>query len=267
MKNTHLVYVQLKIITIDGSITKVTTPFEVDPSVSVLSMKLLVQARDPIPPRERHTPPLINNFMDDTTLHPDFSRMFCNGVELEEDQKTLEESGVVDGDTIRFAVSASLAEDLRKCLSALIKKYPEDEITNTSDDDKRDDMILSFFLDLDLQRGLEIEADSLRIEKAFERGEGFTPPAEKNKNWLGSDEVEKELYKIFDPKVLPVRLYQLTKADGKSQYIGFAVEAKKTNYRYKACYGIPVTVLHSDRIKQSAVQAGPIAGILQLKDL
>ena len=261
--------VQLNIITIDGSITKETTVLEnVDPSLTVLSVKILIQGKDSVPPQQRDTPPYTvqttastDNGKKQRQLHPDFERMFCNGKELVEDEKTLEDYGVEDGSCIRFAVSSSLAAELRTVLSTLIKKYPEDDIiseANASDDHKRDELLLGFVMNLYLKSYTRVRDAGRRRREARSRGENVEVPA-KNNNLLGPTAMQKELYKIFDPSVLPVRFYLLSGGgvDGNTEYMGFKVEANKTNYRYKTCYGIPVTLSFSNRKPQLALQAGP----------
>lgn len=81
--------------------------------------------------------------------------MFCNGKELVEDEKTLEENGVEESSTFRFAVPRSLAADLRKGLSGLVEKYPDEDST-TSDDEKHDDTIFAFIIDLYLKHRLRV---------------------------------------------------------------------------------------------------------------
>lgn len=266
--------IQLNIITIGGSITGDMTVLEnLDVSWTVLGAKIFIQGQDSVPPHQRDSAPHVQvaatiaspDDGNNKRPHPDFARMFCNGEELVEDEKTLAEYGVEDDSRINFAVPNSLAADLRKVWSTLIEKYPEDDIikmsASASGEHQRDDLILGFVMNLYLKINLRAKDASDCLLEALRRGEEVKNPV-KNKQLIGPTAMQNELYKIFESKARPVRFSFISGSgmDGKTEYMGFKVEANKTNYRYKTCYGIPVALSFSNRIKQSRTGKDELGG-------
>lgn len=214
------------------------------------SAKLLVQEDDNYSPQHRHTPLSSKGaqglaaVVADQQLHPDFSRAFFEGEELMDDTRVRPKRRF----DLRFAVPKDLAENLRTCLFSLTEKFPNDNpIAAGNEEQLRDEMIVQFVLDTYLNLGLQNEARVNLYIAALNRSEKVEDMTK-----LDQEAFDEELDKVFDSKVLPV----INISYGETPHAGFHVDAKRSNFRYKTCYGIPVTVNDHNRVKQNAYQAG-----------
>lgn len=204
--------ISISVTTLTGSITGKTMRLEVDSSLSIHQLKLLVQEKAHAAP-EIECGPKRKSTKQVTT---DFQRVFFGDNELVDDKRTLQHYGVERGSGLFFAVGKTVGNKLRGAMHRL-----DDSFSYRNDCD--------------------ILGSVLRDLKArFRRG------------GRGSTELTDELFGVFDPKFENLRgvhdgyLTLAKKEGGKGDYIQWVVdEDVEGSFQFKTYYGIPAyTRLH-----------------------
>lgn len=110
-----LFFLQIFVTTLTGSITgEAMKPVVVDDRLTIHKFKHFVQENvahtNSLGQRGNPTMKILKG------VSPDFQRAFLNGVELENDSKTLEQCGVKKGSKLSFAVHKTLGDKLRRAM-------------------------------------------------------------------------------------------------------------------------------------------------------
>ena len=210
--------ISIRVTTLTGSITGNVMQLEVDSSLSVRQFKFTVQEKAHDRPDVECGPTRPAN----KQVTPDFQRVFVNGAELTDDEKTLQQVGVKNDSELFFAVRKGLGKKLRGAMRGLDDTFPQ-------------------------HNDCDILGSVLRNLKGRWAGDGST-------------ELLDELYEIFDADfedLEGVRDGCLTlnkEGGGTGDYIQWAVDEEVPgSFPFKTYYGIPAYTRPYSRQYQALV--------------
>lgn len=196
--------ISISVTTVTGSITGETMLLKVDSSSSIHQFKLFVQKEMHASPEIECGNPRMKTIKEVT---PDFQRVFFDGGELTDDQRTLQQCGVKKDSELSFAVRKNVGNKLRGAMRRLGEDFSH-----------RDDCDI-------------LGAVLKDLKERFVKG------------GRGSTDLIDELFDIFDPNFEEMPgvhdgYLTLNKAEG--DYIQWAVDEETEGaFPFKTYYGIP----------------------------